>query len=128
MNSASWIRISLFNLFLVAVLGTLMRYKIGFEFPYFNQKYIQEAHSHFAFSGWITHTLYFLAVWVLNRNQVIYNERRYRTLIISNLIVAYGMLVSFFIQGYGTVSLILSGLSIIQYNDFNCECRCLIQQ
>src|SRR5688572_18919143 len=113
MNLNLWIRIALFNLFLVALMGTLMRYKIGFEFPYFNQKYIQEAHSHFAFTGWITHTLYFLTVWLFKNNQVPINVKKYQMLLVGNLVVAYGMLVSFFYQGYGSISIVFSVLSIL---------------
>lgn len=49
-NPKFWLRFSVINLLIVALLGTLMRYKIGFEFPFFNQKNIQHSHSHFAFA------------------------------------------------------------------------------
>ncbi|HRN44574.1 MAG TPA: hypothetical protein PLH20_07300, partial [Flavobacterium sp.] len=52
LNIQFWLKFSLLNLCLVAALGVLMRYKIGFEFPFFNQKNILHSHSHFAFSGW----------------------------------------------------------------------------
>jgi hypothetical protein len=61
-SSSFWIKIVLFNLFIVATLGVLMRFKIGFEFPYFDQKNVQHAHSHFAFVGWVTQTLLVLIV------------------------------------------------------------------
>ena len=112
-NSKHWVRIALINLCIVALLGTLMRYKIGFEFPYLNQKYLQEAHSHFAFTGWITHTLYFLIVMLFRSNLSAINEKLYNRLIIANLVTAYGMLVSFFYQGYGPVSITFSTLSIL---------------
>ena len=112
-NSKLWVRIALINLCIVALLGTLMRYKIGFEFPYLNQKYIQEAHSHFAFTGWITHTLYFLIVMLFRSNLPSINEKLYGRLIIANLLTAYGMLVSFFYQGYGPVSITFSTLSVL---------------
>ena len=47
-----WIRFSIFNLMLVALIGLLMRYKILFEFPLLDQKSLQHSHSHFAFAGW----------------------------------------------------------------------------
>jgi hypothetical protein len=56
-NTKFWLQFSVINLLIVALLGVLMRYKIGFAFPHFNQKYLQESHSHFAFIGWISHTL-----------------------------------------------------------------------
>jgi len=115
MNTSSkvWVRIALINLIIVALLGTVMRYKIGFEFPYLDQKYLQEAHSHFAFTGWITHTLFFLFVLLFRNNIGVINEKIYNRLIAANLISAYGMLISFIMQGYGSVSISFSTLSII---------------
>ena len=69
MNIVKFIKISFLNLLIVAILGTLMRYKIEFEFPYFDQKNIQHAHSHFAFTGWISHTLYTLIAYYYIGNQ-----------------------------------------------------------
>jgi hypothetical protein len=112
-TSGSWVRIALINLGIVALLGMVMRYKIGFEFPYFDQKYLQEAHSHFAFTGWITHTLFFLMVLLFRQNLDLINEKIYNRIIMMNLIAAYGMLISFTMQGYGAVSITFSTLSII---------------
>ncbi len=109
----SWVRIALFNLLLVAILGAIMRYKIGFALPWLDQKYLQEAHSHFAFAGWITHTLYFLLVRVFRSGLPRINEVAYRRLIMVNLFSAYGMLLSFPFQGYGPVSLAFSTLSVL---------------
>lgn len=53
-NFKFWIRLTLINLLIVAFFGVVMRYKIGFAFPYLNQKNLQHAHSHFAFGGWIS--------------------------------------------------------------------------
>jgi len=108
-----WVRASLINLSIVAILGSVMRYKIGFELPFFEQKYLQEAHSHFAFTGWITHTLYFLLVRVFRSSLPSIREKTYSRLIFFNLLTAYGMLVSFVLQGYGPVSLVFSSLSVI---------------
>jgi len=112
-SSKHWVRIALFNLCIVAGIGALMRYKIGFEFPHFNQKYLQEAHSHFAFAGWITHSLFFLVTGVLRTNLPTINERLYNTIILINLVAAYGMLVCFAIQGYGPISLTFSTISLL---------------
>ena len=65
LNSKFWLKISLLNLLIVAILGLLMRYKIGFEFPFLDQKHLQHSHSHFAFSGWISHTLMVLMVYFI---------------------------------------------------------------
>ncbi|MFV8327251.1 hypothetical protein [Flavobacterium sp. ZS1P14] len=108
-----WLKFSLLNLFIVTSLGVLMRYKIGFEFPYFNQKSIQHSHSHFAFSGWISHTLMTLMVYYLENKTVGFKANKYRKLIIANLICSYGMLIFFIIQGYGLFSILFSIASIL---------------
>ena len=114
MNNNFWIKIGILNLIIVATIGVLMRYKIGFEFPYFDQKHLLHGHSHFAFSGWVTHILYVLLFFFLKENglQPI-STTSYKYLIYANLISAYGMLISFISQGYGTISITFSTLSII---------------
>ena len=98
-----------------------MRYKIGFEFPLFNQKNLQHSHSHFAFAGWISHTLMVLMVGFLEKRgpstalRVTKMKRTfsYNTLLTANLICAYGMLVFFIIQGYAALSIVFSTASIV---------------
>ena len=108
-----WLHISLFSLLIVALLGTLMRYKIGFAFPFFDQKNIQHAHSHFAFSGWITQTIMVLMIYYLQQRQRPDSFANYNSLLWANLICSYGMLVSFFVQGYGAVSIGFSTASVL---------------
>lgn len=108
-----WLKISLLNLCIVAALGVLMRYKIGFEFPYLDQKHLQHSHSHFAFAGWLSHTLMALMVYFLKTKITDFKGNKYKSIIIANLICSYGMLVSFIIEGYGLVSIILSTASIL---------------
>lgn len=107
-----WLNISLVNLLIVAALGIVMRYKIGFEFPYFDQKNLQHAHSHFAFIGWVTHTLFVLMTGLLQQDMPQLKTGKYKTLITINLVCAYGMLFSFALQGYSIISITLSTLSI----------------
>jgi hypothetical protein len=113
LNVKFWLKISFLNLCIVALLGVIMRYKIGFEFPYLNQKNLQHAHSHFAFSGWVSHTLMTLMVYYLQTKILDFNTLNYRKIILANLIFSFGMLVSFTVQGYGLVSIILSTFSIV---------------
>ncbi len=107
-----WLKISLINLFLVALLGALMRYKIGFDFPFFVQKHLLHSHSHFAFSGWISHTLMVLMIYFLKNKSIKFSQSKYSNLIIANLVCSYGMLVFFIIQGYAFWSILFSTLSI----------------
>ena len=126
-NSKFWLKFSLLNLLIVALIGLLMRYKIGFEFPFFDQKHLQHSHSHFAFSGWISHTLMVLIIVFLEKKKVLLQAqddnreknienrffKKYSSILSANLICAYGMLVFFIIQGYGLFSIIFSTSSII---------------
>lgn len=107
-----WVGLSLVSLCIVALLGSVMRYKIAFEFPWLSQKNLQHAHSHFAFAGWITQLLMvYIVAWLRDqRGQLIY--KGYPLLLWANLIAAYGMLVSFTMQGYGAVSITFSTLTV----------------
>ena len=116
LNSKLWLKTSIINLLLVAILGLLMRYKIGFEFPFLDQKHLQHSHSHFAFSGWISHTLMVLMIGFLEykiKKTEIQFIKKYNLLLITNLICSYGMLISFIIQGYGAISILFSTSSIV---------------
>ncbi len=111
-NLARWIKISLISLVFVAIYGTLMRYKIAFSFPFFEQKNLLHAHSHFAFSAWITHLLYCGLSLIASKFLPSEKLKKYERIIIANLLCAYGMLIAFTAQGYATVSISLSTLSI----------------
>lgn len=106
----SFVKIGIFNLALVALIGCIMRYKIGFEFPFFDQKYLLHGHSHFAFTGWVSHILFTLMLVFISEFDV--QTERFNRIIWTNLVCAYGMLISFILQGYGPVSIIFSTLSI----------------
>jgi len=111
--SPKWFRIALLNLAIVALYGTLMRYKIAFDFPFFEQKNLLHAHSHFAFTGWISHVLY-CGLFLLVAPFINLKERpKYKILILLNLISAFGMLIAFTIEGYKFFSIAFSMLSII---------------
>lgn len=111
MHFRYWIRFSLFNFLIVALLGVTLRYKIAFSLPFIDQKHILHAHSHFAFAGWVSQLLMAFMVYYLSTQD---NDafRRYRPVLYANLLSAYGMLFSFPFEGYGTFSIIFSTLSI----------------
>ncbi len=110
---AIWFKISLVSLVVVALYGTLMRYKIAFHFPFFEQKNLLHAHSHFAFSGWISHFLYCGLVYWIQSALPPGKSKKYYLLLAANLVCAFGMLVSFTIQGYGLISISFSTLAIL---------------
>lgn len=114
LNTRQWTIIALSNFLLVGVLGLLMRLKIFLPIPWLDQQYLLHAHSHFAFSGWVTHTLMFSIIIVLLRrksNDILPTRQQF--LLWANLLVSYGMLISFVLQGYGLVSIIMATLSIV---------------
>src|SRR5690554_3974502 len=106
-----WLKFSLINLFLVALLGTLLRYKIGFPFPAMEFKNLLHSHSHFAFAGWITHTIMVLMIYFLQQNAKSVQLTKYSWYLIANLFTAYGMMVAFVIQSYAFWSILFSTLS-----------------
>jgi len=109
----NWIKISILNLCIVAFLGVIMRYKIAFNFPFLEQKNILHSHSHFAFTGWISHTLYLFMTYFIERIRKDLNTKKYHYLLLANLVCAYGMLLSFLYQGYTSFSIFFSTSSII---------------
>jgi len=108
-----WLTISFFNFLLVASLGVIMRYKITFYLPFIQQKYVLHSHSNFAFTGWVTQTIMVLLVHNLSLKYGEWILKKYVRILYANLITSYGLLISFFIQGYSPVSISLTVLSII---------------
>jgi hypothetical protein len=112
MKVQQWVRISFFNLLIVAAIGVTLRYKIIFSLPFIDQKHLMHGHSHFAFTGWVTQVLMALLVQLLSQQKGENLFTKYRVLLWLNLVSAYGMLFSFPVQGYGWVSISFSTLSI----------------
>lgn len=108
-----WLQISFFNLALVAFIGIVLRFKIAYSLPFVDQKYLLHGHSHFAFAGWISQALMVLLVAWLGGASGCDLFKKYRWLLYANLFTAYGMLISFPLQGYGVFSISFSTLSII---------------
>jgi len=108
-----WLRWGFFNLVIVALYGFLMRYKIAFSFPFFEQKNLLHAHSHFAFSGWISQMLYTGFALFLSPYLPQFKQKKYKVLLAFNLLSAFGMLAAFTIQGYKAVSIAFSTFSIV---------------
>jgi hypothetical protein len=61
-NTKLWASISLFNFCIVGLVGVILRSKILFDLPWINYLNLLDAHSHFAFGGWITLALLMLFV------------------------------------------------------------------
>jgi len=113
MSLKKWMYLVFINLLIVALLGVLLRYKITFSLPFFNQKYLQHGHSHFALTGWITQALMVLISYTVSKEINLTHFKKHQWILIANLIASVGMLISFPIQGYGSVSIAFSSLSIL---------------
>ena len=107
-----WLKIALINLLIVAAIGVVLRYKIAYSLSFIDQKHLLHGHSHFAFTGWISQAIMAIMVSYLvkMKGEAVY--KRYRWLLLANLLTAYGMLIAFPIEGYGLLSIIFSTLSI----------------
>lgn len=101
------------NLFITSCLGVLLRaFPFLSSFP-MDYKNVLHGHSHFAFGGWVMPVLLALVMksFLELRNAVAY--RHWRNIALLMLASAYGMLVSFPLQGYKAVSISFSTLSLI---------------
>ncbi len=109
-----WIRISIINFTLLAFLGCILRYKIAFSLPFIDQKHLLHAHSHFAFAGWVSQILMCLLLYAIDKGTLAWNIKikKFEKLLLLNLFTAYGMLISFTIQGYAFYSIVFSTASI----------------
>ena len=112
MKYKNWVLIIIANLFVVALLGLLMRYKIAFSLPLLEQKHIQHAHSHFAFTAWISQALYLMLVHFLESNTSI-DTKKYNRILWVNTILSISMMISFILKGYHFSSNTFSFLIIL---------------
>jgi len=112
-NQAFLLKFSVFSFVIVAILGVLMRYKIAFSLPFVEQKHLQEAHSHFAFYGFITSCIYILVAQYLSKTVEGIQMKKYQILIGINFFASYGMLLSFLYAGYYWLSIIFSTIALL---------------
>lgn len=107
------LKFAVFNFIIVGIWGVLMRYKMAFPLPIFNQKNLLEAHSHFGFYGWIALAIYFLILIDLKKSFSSFKPKKYLIAIIINIIGALGMLVSFTYGGYYWLSIVFSAICML---------------
>jgi len=106
-NYPKW---AMINFVVLTVFGILLRCIQLSNLPFLDYQFILHAHSHFAFAGWM-----FFAIALLISHEL-WGEQYPSTLkyvFIFALISAYGMLVSFSLQGYKAVSITFSTLFIL---------------
>jgi len=108
-----WLKLCIFNFFIVSVIGVMMRYNMAFSLPGFDHKYMQESHSHFAFYGWVAACIYFFVTDYLDKSPTKINLSKYQFLMFTNQIGSYGMLISFLFGGYFWLSIVFSAISLL---------------
>ncbi len=109
-NIGIWIKICLFNFLIVSVLGVMMRYNLAFSLPGFSQKFMQESHSHFAFYGWVSASIYLFVADFLKSRYPHISLRKYQILMVFNQVGSFGMLFSFLYGGYYGLSIACSAV------------------
>jgi len=103
---------AIFNFVVLAVAGVVLRMMHCFSLPGINYQFLMHSHSHFAFAGWM-----FLAIILLlfyqfkTENELL--QKRFHLVFLLTLLVSFGMLVSFFLTGYSSVSIIISTIFIV---------------
>jgi hypothetical protein len=107
-----WAILSLLNLVIVSMVGVLLRYKIAFSLPLVNYIYLLNAHSHFAFAGWISMAIFASFVFTLSAQRGTIKKTYSYQFNLAQL-ANFGMLFSFLVQGYGAVSISFFILSIL---------------
>jgi hypothetical protein len=100
--------IILLNFVVLAAFGALLRYMLCFPTS-LNYLNILHAHSHFAFAGWVFMALIFLLAKQIGLDRSI----AMKEMLVLTLLSSLGMLISFSMQGYKAVSIVLSTLFLL---------------
>ncbi len=98
------------NFAVLTVFGVLLRCLQLYDLPFLDYQYILHAHSHFAFAGWMFFAIALLLAQTITGGQ---HTPGFKYMFIAGLISAYGMLISFSLQGYQLVPIIFSTLFVV---------------
>lgn len=104
---------SMLSFVLVAILGSLMRYKIGYSLPWLEQKLVQHGHSHFAFGGWVSQTLWLFILSTIYGEISSEKQKQTKGFLWVHLGLSYGMLIGFLAQGYGPIAIVFSSIYLL---------------
>lgn len=110
------ITIIFFNFFILSLVGLLLRYYKMEPLSFLNYMNIVHAHSHFAFAGWGFMILSLLLYYSFIPSSKI--KRSYHLLFWLSNLSAFGMLISFPIQGYALYSIGFSTIYIFSTYGF----------
>lgn len=111
MNSTTfYLRFAVVNFIVLTTLGLVLRYIHIGSLGAINYQFLLHSHSHFAFSGWMFFAIGLLIIRFGNKSVL---PASFKWVLILSLVSAYGMLVSFYLQGYKTISISFSTLFIV---------------
>lgn len=106
MMKNKWSKISLFFLFIVALIGTYLRASAYISVPLLYANLVH-AHSHVAFQGWV-YTIMFQVLSNIFLTETQIKKGLYPLQFKITIMVLIGVMVSFSLQGYGLYSIIFS--------------------
>lgn len=104
----NWLAVVLLMFFVASMLGLLMRVMFVIEVPSVNYTFIKHAHSHVALMGWAYMLLVGLILIIVVKKSRF--QQAYSLLLGTNVLLCIGMTFSFSLQGYSTISIVLSTL------------------
>ena len=104
---------ALINLFIVSILGVLLRSINFLSFFPLSYKNLLHGHSHFAFGGWVMPAILALLLKCFPEIEKAVAYKHWRNISFMLLFSAYGMLVAFPLQGYKVLSISFSTLSVL---------------
>lgn len=107
-----WIIIAFVNFLIAASIGVLLRFAFVEEVSWLHFKNFLHAHSHVAMLGWVYMALFALLTTAFIPSSKV-NQRAYNALFWATQASVVGMLISFPLQGYGSISIAFSCLHII---------------
>lgn len=100
-----YFRVPLIFLFIGSLLGVSLRFQLYSPLPGIQYTNVLHGHSHIMFLGWVFNAIYLSFVY--NFTPANYHSF-YKKLFIAFQVVNVGMLISFPMQGYGAISIVLS--------------------
>ncbi|HVS90860.1 MAG TPA: hypothetical protein VHE59_02435 [Mucilaginibacter sp.] len=103
-------QLAIINFIVLTILGLILRYVHIGDIATINYQFLLHAHSHFAFSGWMFFSIALLITGLIDKNAM---PVSFKWVLLLALVSAYGMLVSFYLQGYKPVSIAFSTLFVI---------------
>jgi hypothetical protein len=109
LRTINYAGLAVVNFIVLSFWGLALRYMQLADLP-FNYQFLLHAHSHFAFSGWMFLTIAYLVARICCAGQL---SAGFRNLLLMAQVSAWGMLVSFSLQGYKAVAISFSTLFVL---------------